>query len=216
MSWPVKGEADQRLGRSPSRAVNGEADQSKNRTSLIINEFPSFFDNALLFELLHSKGFDVESVYGKSKSKKLALQNNKVLYAFVNCSTPEAAQKLKTACDEKRVRIIESAEQKRGTERTWLLRADWAMSNRFRKPDHKKQSKSNSKKPKSEQPATKEVSEEGSSAKLQSPIGAPLTARLREKGRTDSKNAVTKEVFAADASADSFLSQSFTRNFFNW
>ena len=113
-----------------------------------------------MLEVLQSKGFDIESVHGKSKSKTMDIQKGKFLFAFVNCCNPEAAQQLKKACDEKRVEITDS------TGRTWLLNADWAKSGGCRK------AKPKSKKPKSEEPVTKE---------MRFSNGAGLTATLKPK-----------------------------------
>ena len=153
--------------RSTSLAV--EADESKNWASLIVNEFPSNYDGAMLLEVLQSKGFDIESVHGKSKSKTMDIQKGKFLFAFVNCCNPEAAQQLKKACDEKRVEITDSIWALRtggSSQRTWLLNADWARSGGCRK------AKPKSKKPKSEEPVTKE---------MRFSNGAGLTATLKPK-----------------------------------
>ena len=74
-----------------------------------------------------------------------AVAGERVCFAFVKCSTSEAAQKLKTACDGGKVTIFESG----GENRIWLLKADWS-----------KRSSGRRLKPKSKQPTIKPVSEE--------------------------------------------------------
>ena len=86
---------------------------------LLILNFPSGAPNDWLLEQFTDMGFEVESVIGKSRTKKMEFQANKSVLAFVNCKSPGAASAMKRACDEGRV--VLSAKGKR-----WNVKADWA------------------------------------------------------------------------------------------
>ena len=93
--------------------------RTKTSKSLVVLNFPSNIGDDELLKEFTAKGFQVESVCGKSSTANLKLDGNKSAFAFVNCKSTAAASSLKQACDAGQIVFS-------GKNKDWIMKADWA------------------------------------------------------------------------------------------
>ena len=93
--------------------------RTKISKSLVVLNFPSNIGDDELLKEFRAKGFQVESVYGKSSTANLKLDGNKSAFAFVNCKSTAAASALKQACEAGQIVFS-------GKNKDWIMKADWA------------------------------------------------------------------------------------------